>query len=111
MAAATYLAARMVGTWELYLLSVGFLAMLLVSWLLVLATGRRLTATRTSRPDQPRAGDDLVVTFRVTNGSQMPGLQVTLPDATGDLGGHRQTIELASLGPFQQRTAASAGVD
>ena len=108
MAAATYLAARMVGTWELYLLSVGFLAMLLVSWLLVLATGRRLTATRTSRPDQPRAGDDLVVTFRVTNGSQMPGLQVTLPDATGDLGGHRQTIELASLGPFQQRTAASA---
>ena len=108
VAAATYLAARIVGTWELYLLSVGFLAILLVSWLLVLATGRKLTATRTARPDQPRAGDDLVVTFRVANGSQMPGLQVTLPDATGDLGGHRQTIELASLGPFQQRTAASA---
>ena len=108
MAAATYLAARIVGTWELYLLSLGFLAMLFVSWLLVAATTRKLGVTRTLRPDQPTAGDDLVVTFRVTNGSQIPGLQVTLPDVTGDLSSHHQSIELASLGPLQERTATSA---
>jgi uncharacterized protein (DUF58 family) len=108
VAAATYLAARIVGTWELYLVSLSFLATLLVSWLVVLATGRKLTATRTLWPGQPAAGDDVVVTVRVTNGSQLPGLQVTLPDATGDLSAHPQTIELASLGPFQERAATSA---
>jgi uncharacterized protein (DUF58 family) len=108
VAAATYLAARIVGTWELYLVSVAFLATLLVSWLLVLETGRKLTVARTLRPVQPTAGDDLVVSFHVTNGSQLPGLQVTLPDATGDLSAQRQTIELASLGPLQERTATTA---
>ncbi len=73
------------------------------------AHGRPAPRGRTS----PAAGDDLVVTFRVTNGSQLPGLQVTLPDATGDLGGHRQTIELASLGTVPaahrgERAAAGA---
>jgi uncharacterized protein (DUF58 family) len=108
VAAGTYLAARVVGTWELYLVSLAFTATLLVAWLLVLATGRKLTVARTLRPAQPAAGDDLAVTFRVANGSQVPGLQVTLPDATGDLGAGRQTIELASLGPLQERTATSA---
>ena len=79
-----------------------------MAWLLVLATGRKLTVARTLRPAQPAAGDDLAVTFRVANGSQLPGLQVTLPDATGDLSAGRQTIELASLGPLQERAATSA---
>ena len=107
MAAVTYLAARLVGTWELYLVSVGFLAALLVSWLLVTVTSRKLTATRTLSPAEPTSGDDLVITFRVTNGSQLPGLQVTLPHAAGDLGARDETIELASLGSLQQRAARS----
>ena len=39
LVAGTYLAARVVGTWELYLFSFAFLAALLVSWLLVLPAG------------------------------------------------------------------------
>jgi uncharacterized protein (DUF58 family) len=78
-----------------------------VSWLLVLTAGGRLTASRTLIPREPIAGDNLVVTFRVTNGSQLPGLQVTLPDATGDLGAHGETIEFASLGSLQERAVAS----
>ena len=108
VAAATYLAARIVGTWELYLVALAFGAALLVSWLLVLTAGRKLAAARSLWPAQPAAGDEIVVRFTVTNGSQLPGLQVTLPNATGDLSGRRQTIALAGLGALQERTATSA---
>ena len=37
LAAVTYLAARLVGTWELYLLAFAFFAVVLLSWLLVVA--------------------------------------------------------------------------
>ena len=108
MAAATYLAARILGTWELYLLAFAFLATVLVSWLLVIATGRKLTGTRTLQPSQPTAGQALTVTFRVRNGSQVPGLQVVLPDATGDLSASPADIEFPSLGSLQERALASA---
>ena len=78
-----------------------------MSWLLVAVTSRKLTATRTLSPNEPTSGDDLVITFRVTNDSQIPGLQVTLPNATGDLGARDETIEFASLGSLQQRAARS----
>jgi uncharacterized protein (DUF58 family) len=78
-----------------------------VSWLLVAVTSRKLTATRTLSPNEPTSGDDLVITFRVTSDSQIPGLQVTLPNATGDLGARDETIEFASLGSLQQRAARS----
>ena len=61
----TYVAARIVGTWELYLICLGFLGTLLLSWLMVLATARRLEADRSLDPVRPTAGDELVVTFRV----------------------------------------------
>ena len=108
MAVATYLAARLLGTWELYLLAFAFLAAVLVSWLLVLGTGRRLSATRSLQPTQPTAGDPLTVWFRLTNGSQLPGLQVTLPDATGDLSPSADDVEFPSLGSLQERALASA---
>ena len=69
----TYVAARVVGTWELYLLSFAFLAALLVSWLMVLTTGRKLEAGRSVIPAHPTAGDDLVLSFRMKNGSVVPG--------------------------------------
>ena len=103
VAVGTYLAARVVGTWELYLLSFTFLAAVLVSWLLVLASGRKLRATRSLTPDQATAGDQLLLSFRVKNGSLSPGLQVTLPDAAGDLSVNRRQIEFESLGPRAER--------
>jgi len=108
VAGATYLSARILGTWELYLLAFAFLAAVIVSWLLVLTTGRRLTATRTLQPSQPTAGQTLTVTFRVRNGSQLPGLQVVLPDATGDLSADHDDIVFPSLGSLQERAIASA---
>lgn len=110
MAAATYVAARIVGTWELYLLSIAFLAAVVVSWVLVVSASRRLAATRALSPSQPTSGDELIVTFRVSNGSQLPGLLVTLREATGDLGPRPQTIEFASLGSLQERSLASAAL-
>ena len=108
MAVATYLAARLLGTWELYLLAFAFLAAVLVSWLLVLGTGRKLSATRSLQPTQPTAGDPLTVWFRLRNDSQLPGLQVTLPDATGDLSPDAGDVEFPSLGSLQERALASA---
>ena len=107
MAGATYLSARILGTWELYLLAFSFLAAVLVAWLLVRTIGRKLTATRTLQPAQPTAGQALTVTYRVRNGSQLPGLQVVLPDATGDLGAPPGDIAFPSLGSFQERATAS----
>lgn len=107
MAAATYLAARLLGTWELYLLAFAFLAAVLVSWLLVLTSGRRLSAMRTLDPSQPTAGEPLTVWFRLRNDSQLPGLQVTLPDAAGDLSASAADVEFPSLGSLQERALAS----
>jgi uncharacterized protein (DUF58 family) len=110
VAFATYVAARILGTWELYLLAIAFLAAVVVAWLLVARAGRRLTATRDLIPSQPTSGDELVVSFRVNNGSQLPGLLVTLPDATGDLSPSREAIEFASLGALQERSATSTAL-
>ena len=46
-AAATYVAARMLGTWELYLVAVSLAATVFVAWLAVAATVRRLGGSRT----------------------------------------------------------------
>ena len=84
--AGAYLAARILGTWELYLLSLAFLAALLVSWVLVQLTARDLTVERTLAPDRPAAGDAMRLTLRAENGSRLPGLQVTVRGPAGDLG-------------------------
>jgi len=107
VAVATYLAARLLGTWELYLLAFAFLTAVPASWLLVHGAGRRLSATRTLQPSQPTAGDPLTVWFSLRNGSQLPGLQVTLPGATGDLSPSVDDIEFPSLGSLQERALAS----
>ena len=99
VAAGTYLAARMLGTWELYLLAFSFLAVLAMSWLLVSLAARRLTATRTLTPAQPKAGDKVLYSFTLRNGSLVPGLQVTLLHPAGELGGGLVDVELETLGP------------
>jgi uncharacterized protein (DUF58 family) len=96
---ATYLAARLVGTWELYLMGLAFLAAVLVAWLQVRAVGGRLRVTRSVTPPQPVAGDPLSVSFRVESASRVPGQQVTLLNAGGELGGRDEPIHVESLGP------------
>jgi uncharacterized protein (DUF58 family) len=81
VACVTYVAARIVGTWELYFLAFSFVAAVGVCWVLVAVTVRRLEVVRTVSPEQPVAGDDLQLSFRVSNGSRLPGVQVTLAGA------------------------------
>lgn len=108
VAFACYLAARVVGTWELYFLAFAFLAAVGVCWVLVAATVRRLEVSRTVSPQQPVAGDPLVLSFGVRNGSRLPGLQVTLVDVGSGLGGTGRSIDVESLGSRAQRVAESA---
>jgi uncharacterized protein (DUF58 family) len=101
VALATYLAARMLGTWELYLLSLTLLAAFVVAWVLVRGTARRLEAERMVVPDRPVAGDELRIALSVRNRSLLPGPQVTLEAAAGGFGDDR--LELESMGSFAVR--------
>jgi uncharacterized protein (DUF58 family) len=102
-----YLAARLLGTWELYLLSFAFVAALFVSWLLVVVTGRKLTVTRTLTPERPVAGDSLLLSFRARNGSVLPGLQVSLRGADGGLGEPDRAVDLEGLRSHGVQEAAA----
>lgn len=80
--------------------------MVLAGWLLVFLAGRRLTAARTLTPQQPTAGDDVKVSVRVRNDSLAPGPQVTVTGAGGDIEVQDDTLEIESLRPRAERTAA-----
>jgi uncharacterized protein (DUF58 family) len=103
LAVTTYLAARLVGTWELYLLAFAFLAMLVLCWVTVLVTGRSLRVTRTIDPDSPVAGDSPEMVFHVTNASWLPGPQVTVQSRLGDLASKPFDLEVESLSPRERR--------
>jgi uncharacterized protein (DUF58 family) len=107
VAVATYVAARILGTWELYLVALAFTGMVCVSWGLVAAGGRRLQVDRGVSPTTLVAGDPLLFSFRVKSGLLLPGLQVTLYDATGGLDGSDRPVEVESLGGRSGRTFTS----
>jgi uncharacterized protein (DUF58 family) len=99
LAAGTYLAGRVVGTWELYLIAIAFLAAVVVSWILVAATGRQIRVTRTLTPERPVDGDTPEFTYRVKNASRLPGPQLTLRSPLGDLSPLDPALEVPSLAP------------
>ena len=92
VAAATYVAARVVGTWELYLIALALAAMAVVAWLLVHSGSRRLLVDRRVAPEGPVAGDPLEFFFHVRSGRRLTGLHVTLEGATGALGSHGPVV-------------------
>ncbi len=104
---ATYVAARILGTWELYVVALGFTGMVCVSWALVASSGRRLQVSRGVTPTTPVAGDLLLFSFRVKSGAPLPGLQVTLYDAAGGLDESDRPVEVESLGARSGRTVSS----
>ena len=107
VAATTYIVARVLGTWELYLVALAFAGMTAVAWVVVLAGSRRLQVDRRIAPERPIAGDPLEVTFRVRTEWRLPGLQVTLTDATGRLGGTGGPVVLEGLGLRGDRTVTA----
>jgi uncharacterized protein (DUF58 family) len=102
LAAVTYLAGRLVGTWELYLLAFAFLAAVIVSWLLVFANGRRVHVTRTLSTERPVAGDEPEFIFSVKNASLLPGPQLTLRSPLAGLSTGDLELEIESLSPRTQ---------
>jgi uncharacterized protein (DUF58 family) len=103
LAAGTYLAGRVIGTWELYLIAFAFAAALVISWLLVTLTGRRIRVTRSLTPDRPVAGDEPEYTVTVKNASLLPGPQLTLRTQTEGLTEDDLEAEIESMGPRGQR--------
>lgn len=110
LAAGTYVAGRVVGTWELYLFAFAFLAAVIVSWLLVVATGRRIRVTRALTSGHAVAGDEPEFTFRVKNASLLPGPQLTLRSPMVGLSAKDLEFEVESLTPRGEKAfTARAG--
>jgi uncharacterized protein (DUF58 family) len=104
LAGGTYIAGRVVGTWELYLFAFAFAAAVFVSWLLVIATGRRVRVTRVLVPDRPVAGDEPELRTLLRNSSWLlPGPELTLRSPLGSLGSEDPELEIASLAPLEQK--------
>jgi uncharacterized protein (DUF58 family) len=99
LAVGTYLAGRVVGTWELYLLAFAFAATVLVSWLLVALTGRQIRVTRSLDPDRPVAGDEPEYEVVVKNASLLPGPQLTVRTPSAGLTAEDLEAEIESIGP------------
>lgn len=104
LAVATYLAGRVVGTWELYLLAFAFLASVVVSWLLVVLTGRRIRVSRSLSIEQPVAGDEPEFAFLVKNASFLPGPRLTLRSPLEGMSSGSIEAELESLAPRGEKT-------
>ncbi len=98
VAFATYIAARVLGTWELYLIALTFAAMTVVAWALVLAGSRRLAVERQAAPSEPLAGDPLEFAFTVTTGWRLRGLRVVIEGATGGAPGLPGTVVVEDTG-------------
>lgn len=103
LAVATYVAGRVLGTWELYLLAFAFAAILAISWLLVTLTGGRIRVTRELIPERPVAGDEPEYIVTVKNASVLPGPQIRLRTDTEGLSDDDLEGEIDSLSPRGQR--------
>lgn len=107
LAVGTYLAGRVVGTWELYLFAFAFVAAVVISWLLVIVTGRRVKVARALWPERPVAGDEPELRMVVRNESWLPGPELTLRSPLAGLGTDDLEIEVESLAPRGHRLTKS----
>ncbi len=103
LAVGTYLAGRVIGTWELYLLAFAFAALFVLSWLLVALAGRRIRVTREIVPERPVAGDEPDYSLTVKNDSLVPGPQLRIRTDTETLAEDDLEGEVESLGPRGRR--------
>ena len=107
VALVTYFAARLFGTWELYLVALAFTGMTVVAWVLVQAGSQALTVDRRTSPNEPVAGDPLEFTFTVESRRRLPGLHISLMDATGGADGFPGAVVVDDAGLLPRRRATS----
>ena len=98
VALVTYIAARVFGTWELYLVALAFAGMTAVAWVLVTAASRGLTVDRRVTPAHPVAGDPLRLAFSVDSAWRLPGLHVVLADAGAGMTGLPELVVVEDMG-------------
>ncbi|HTX68424.1 MAG TPA: DUF58 domain-containing protein [Thermoleophilia bacterium] len=103
----TYLAARVLGTWELYLMALAFGGMTVVAWVLVQAGSRHLEVDRRADPAEPVAGDPLEFRFGVESRWRLPGLHIELTEATGGADGYPDAVVVDDAGLRPRRHVAS----
>lgn len=103
IAAGTYVAARLVGTWELYLLAFALVAVVLVSWVLVGFAGRRIRMARDLYPTHPVAGDEPELRMVIQNRSWLPGPELTISTPPAGLANNEPELEVEGLAPRARR--------
>jgi uncharacterized protein (DUF58 family) len=103
LAVVTYLCARLVGTWELYLLAFAFLVVVVLCWLTVMVAGRRICVARSLDPDRPVAGDEPEIVTLVKNSSFLPSPHLTLGNQLVGLSAGVLDQEVESLAPRGRR--------
>jgi len=99
LAAGTYGAARLIGTWELYLLAFALLFVLICCWLLVAVSGRKILVLRTLSSDRLVDGDEPELHLVVKNESFLPAPTLSLHCPLGDFATAIVTVEVDSLPP------------
>jgi uncharacterized protein (DUF58 family) len=104
LAVGTYLVARVVGTWELYLSAFAFVAVLVVAWVFVAVSGRRVEVEREVAPQPLVAGDEPEMIIRIKNRALLPGPQLTLRNRLVGLAAEDLETEAGSLGPRSHAT-------
>ncbi|MGI5939758.1 MAG: DUF58 domain-containing protein [Thermoleophilia bacterium] len=103
IAAGTYVAARLVGTWELYLLAFALVAVVLVSWVLVGFAGRRIRIARDLYPTYPVAGDEPELRMVIKNRSWLPGPELTISSPLAGLANDDPELEVEGPAPRARR--------
>jgi uncharacterized protein (DUF58 family) len=107
VALVTYLTARMLGTWELYLVALAFVGMTGVAWVLVQTGSQDLSVDRRPNPDEPVAGDPLEFSFTVGSRRRLPGLHIFIVDATGGADGFPGAVVVDDAGLLPRRRVTS----
>jgi uncharacterized protein (DUF58 family) len=104
LAAAIYGGGRVVGTYELYVVSLSLATLVVMAALVVFISGRRLLVERTVYPASPTAGEEASLVLEVANRSLLPTAAVEVDDPLGLVSGSELKVEMSPLGPRARRT-------
>ena len=100
----SYVAARLVGTWELYLTSLALVALVAIPALALLPMGRRLELSWSFYPHRPEAGSTPELELTLHNRSWLPSPGLRLAAPLRSLSGETLSLDVAPLLPGRSRT-------
>lgn len=98
----TYVAGRVIGTRELYLLAFALVALVVIAQILVSVTGAGLRVRRLVIPSPPSAGEPTTIEVSVENTTLAPSTPAVIQMDLGEAAGGRLTLQTGSLAPRRQ---------